>query len=189
MTMTRVTVTGNESWGEGGGVWTHSERKQTIVDSTITDNHAGVPHIEEDGLLSDDVAGGGGLMTDGGLLTILRTTINGNSATEEGGGLSIHNLGDVTIADSIDLEQQGVRRRRPREQRASRHVRAADRREQQREGRRRRHLQHVERRVPHPRHDDPREHRRHRRRHRERAGQRTSSCAARCSSTTTRASR
>ena len=60
MTLTRVTVTENVSNGEGGGIWTHSERQQTIVDSTFTKNKAGVPIIEDDGTLSDDVAGGGG---------------------------------------------------------------------------------------------------------------------------------
>jgi parallel beta-helix repeat protein len=101
LTLTRVEVTENESWGEGGGVWTHSERQQTIVDSLFQDNHAGVPHLEEDGLMSDDVAGGGGLHSDGGPTTILRTTFDGNTATEEGGGLSINNLGDFLMRDSV----------------------------------------------------------------------------------------
>jgi parallel beta-helix repeat protein len=100
MTLTRVNVFENESNGEGGGVWIHSERQQTIVDSTFTKNSAGVPMIE-DGILSDDVAGGGALHTDGGPVTVLRTTFDGNSATEEGGALSIHSLGDVVLRDSV----------------------------------------------------------------------------------------
>ncbi|MDZ5622522.1 right-handed parallel beta-helix repeat-containing protein [Nocardioides sp. HM23] len=100
LTLTRVTVRDNESWGEGGGVWTHSERKQVIADSTFTNNHAGVPHLEEDGLMSDDVAGGGGLHTDGGLVTVRGSTFDGNDATDEGGGLSLHNLGDIEIVDT-----------------------------------------------------------------------------------------
>jgi CSLREA domain-containing protein len=99
MTLTRVTVHDNESWGEGGGVWTHSERQLTILDSTFTSNRAGVPHIE-DNELTDDVAGGGALHTDGGPVTILRSTFDENTATEEGGALSIHNLGDVKVVDS-----------------------------------------------------------------------------------------
>ncbi|HEX7255365.1 MAG TPA: right-handed parallel beta-helix repeat-containing protein [Gaiellaceae bacterium] len=99
-TLTRIQVIENESNGEGGGVWTHSERQQTIVDSTFARNKAGVPVIE-DGELSDDVAGGGGLYTDGGPVTILGTTFEENDATEEGGGISMHNLGDVVLRDSI----------------------------------------------------------------------------------------
>jgi predicted outer membrane repeat protein len=99
MTLTRVTVHDNESWGEGGGVWTHSERLQLIQDSTFATNDSGVPHIE-DNELTDDVAGGGALHTDGGRVTILRSTFDGNTATEEGGALSLHNLGDVEVVDS-----------------------------------------------------------------------------------------
>ncbi|WP_165821285.1 right-handed parallel beta-helix repeat-containing protein [Nocardioides gansuensis] len=101
MTLTRVTVTENESNGEGGGVWTSSERLQTILDSTFTNNKAGVPVVEDDGTLSDDVAGGGALQTDGGPLTIRGSTFEGNSATEEGGALSLNNMGDVDVVDTI----------------------------------------------------------------------------------------
>ncbi|SDU18316.1 parallel beta-helix repeat (two copies) [Jiangella alkaliphila] len=100
LTLTRVTVTENESNGEGGGAWTHSERQQTIIDSTFTKNKAGVPVVEDDGTLSDDVAGGGALHTDGGPLTIEGSTFDGNEATEEGGGLSLNNMGDVEVTDS-----------------------------------------------------------------------------------------
>ncbi|HEV3478074.1 MAG TPA: choice-of-anchor Q domain-containing protein, partial [Gaiellaceae bacterium] len=100
MTLTRGQIIENESNGEGGGVWTHSERQHTIVDSTFLRNKAGVPIIE-DGVLSEDVAGGGGLHTSGGPVTILGTSFDGNSATEEGGGISMHNLGDVVLRDSI----------------------------------------------------------------------------------------
>ncbi|MDQ4055682.1 MAG: CSLREA domain-containing protein, partial [Actinomycetota bacterium] len=100
MTLTRVSVVENESNGEGGGVWTHSERMHSIVDSTFTRNKAGVPMIE-DGVLSDDVAGGGGLYTDGGPVTVVNTTFQENEATNEGGGLSIHNLGDFVLRGSV----------------------------------------------------------------------------------------
>ena len=100
MTLRRVTVTENESNGEGGGVWTTSEREQIIVDSTFTNNRAGVPIVEEDGTLSDDIAGGGGLHTDGGPVTVRNTTFDGNEATDEGGGLSLNNAADVLIVDS-----------------------------------------------------------------------------------------
>ncbi|HEV2951832.1 MAG TPA: right-handed parallel beta-helix repeat-containing protein, partial [Actinomycetota bacterium] len=54
MNLARVEVIDNESYGEAGGVWTHSERATTIVDSLFTGNDAGVAFIDEDGLLSDD---------------------------------------------------------------------------------------------------------------------------------------
>ncbi len=108
MNLARVEVIDNESYGEGGGVWTHSERPTTIVDSLLSDNHAGVPFVDEDGMLSDDVAGGGALHTDGGPMTIERTTIDGNSATEEGGGLSIHNLGHFVLRDSTISNNRAV---------------------------------------------------------------------------------
>jgi parallel beta-helix repeat protein len=100
-TLTRVEVIENESNGEGGGVWMHSERPHTIVDSTFLRNKAGVPVIEEDGLPSDDVAGGGGIHMSGGPATILGTTLDGNTATEEGGGISMHNEGDVVLRESV----------------------------------------------------------------------------------------
>ncbi|WP_162605917.1 right-handed parallel beta-helix repeat-containing protein [Jiangella aurantiaca] len=100
MTLTRVTVTENASNGEGGGVWTHSERQHTIIDSTFTKNKAGVPVVEDDGTLGDNIAGGGALHTDGGPLTVRDSTFDGNVATDEGGALSLHNAADVEIVDS-----------------------------------------------------------------------------------------
>jgi predicted outer membrane repeat protein len=108
MILARVTVADNTSNGYAGGVSMHAERQHTVFDSTFTGNRAGVPVIEEDGMLSDDVAGGGAMYTDGGPLTILRTTFDGNSATEEGGALSIHNLGDVEITDSTITNNRAV---------------------------------------------------------------------------------
>jgi parallel beta-helix repeat protein len=100
MTLTRVEVADNTSNGEGGGVWTASERLQLITDSFFRGNRAGVPIIE-DGVLSDDVAGGGGLHSSSGPLEVSGSTFEGNTATDEGGGLSLDNHGDVEIADSV----------------------------------------------------------------------------------------
>ena len=81
------------------------------------------------------------------------STFAGNSATEEGGGISIDNFGDVTISDTVVTRQhRRRRRRRHREQRLPRHVRAAARHRQPGRPRRRRHLQLVEQPVLHPRH-------------------------------------
>jgi CSLREA domain-containing protein len=100
-TLTRVTFTGNEANGEGGGAWTGSERLVSIADSTFTANHAGVPTAAD---IADpagaNIAGGGGMYSENGPLNILRTTFASNTATDEGGGLSLDNFGDVTISDS-----------------------------------------------------------------------------------------
>ena len=119
--------TENESNGEGGGVWT-AQRAPCRRSSTrrSRNNKAGVPIVEEDGTLSDDIAGGGGLHTDGGPVTVRNSTFDGNEATEEGGGLSLNNAGDVLIVDTHDHEQPRVRRRRPGEQRHRGHVPAGD---------------------------------------------------------------
>ena len=85
-----------------------------------------MPVVEDDGTLSDDVAGGGGLHTDGGPLTVRDSTFDGNEATEEGGGLSLNNFGDVVLVDSTHPEQPRLRRRRPGEQRHRGHLRAGD---------------------------------------------------------------
>ena len=81
-----------------------------------------MPILEEDGTLSDDVAGGGALHTDGGPLTVRGSTFDGNEATEEGGALSLNNLGDVEIVDSTISNNRAVRRRRPGEQRHRGHL-------------------------------------------------------------------
>ena len=165
MTLTRVTVVENESNGEGGGVWTHSERLQTIVDSTFTHNKAGVPVVEDDGMLSDDVAGGGGLHTDGGPVTC-DSTFDSNEATEEGGGpqpqqprrrRDLRQRSGTTARTTAVAWRTAPARSRSGESRsrATGQGAAAD-------------LQHVERGVPPPRLHHQGEQRRHRRWPRER---------------------
>jgi CSLREA domain-containing protein len=98
----RVDFRDNAVHGEGGGAWVASERLVTITDSVFDGNDAGVP---TPGDLADpagaNVAGGGGLYTEGGPVTISRSTFTNNTATEAGGGLYIDNLGDANVADSV----------------------------------------------------------------------------------------
>ena len=100
--LTRVDFTDNEAHGEGGGAWTGSTRLIEIHDSTFAGNDAGVPTPGD--LLNPagaNVAGGGGLYTENGPVTVTGSTFDGNSATEEGGGIRMDNLGDITVSDSI----------------------------------------------------------------------------------------
>ena len=101
-----------------------------------------------------NIAGGGGLYTENGPVEIDNLTFTGNTATDEGGGLSIDNFGDVRIErqrhsrattpapTAAAIENSGFR---------VTFERLHDRR-QPRRARRRRHLQLVEQPVLHPRH-------------------------------------
>jgi len=72
LTITNSTISGNESWGDGGGIYATSNLN--ISGSDITDNIA-----------TDDA---GGIMFRGQTLSIADSTIRGNTAEETGGGLA-----------------------------------------------------------------------------------------------------
>src|ERR671915_547087 len=108
MEASRLTVTENETYDEGGGAYVGSERLVTIEDSEFDENKAGVPE-PEDGfprgtpppdLEAVNIAGGGGLYTENGPVEMDNLTFTGNSASDEGGALSIDNHGDVRLEDS-----------------------------------------------------------------------------------------
>ena len=86
----------------------------TIRDSVFTGNDAGTPEPLKPGDLAPigkpgdngfianaNTAGGGGLYTEGGPVTVTGSTFANNTATEEGGGISIDNFGDFYFADSV----------------------------------------------------------------------------------------
>ena len=109
LALTRVTFTGNITNNEGGGAHTSGERPVVIRDSVFTKNKAGVPE-QEDGVPepgdansdpSANIAGGGGITTETGPVEISKSTFTENTATDEGGGLSIDNFGDFKFSDSV----------------------------------------------------------------------------------------
>lgn len=79
-------VTGNSANYYGGGIWAEGDYSLTVLDSVISNNTAEV---------------GGGLGTNGSVLAIERSTIEGNSATGTGdyggGGIYIHNDNDHAL--------------------------------------------------------------------------------------------
>ncbi|MEX0682640.1 MAG: choice-of-anchor Q domain-containing protein [Dehalococcoidia bacterium] len=83
-TITNTTISGNHALGMGGGIHNSDAAAIAIVDSTLSNN------------IADD--GGGGIHNDGGTLTILRSTLNDNSASG-GGGLRVDG-GTNVIANS-----------------------------------------------------------------------------------------
>ena len=110
---TRLTVTNNKSHGEGGGIYSDTTRPVVIRDSLVKGNYGGYPEPLGPGDLPplgtpggpvfeshNNVAGGGGIYTEGGPVEIQGTTVEDNTATEEGGGISIDNFDKVLIADT-----------------------------------------------------------------------------------------
>jgi hypothetical protein len=101
----RTSVGGNESLGYGGGVYVYGDpavgsAPVDIVDSSLSANYA----------RSD---GGGAYLAASGATTLVRTTISGNDANRNGGGLAVGygaNAGAVTISDSTLSGNRAVRR-------------------------------------------------------------------------------
>jgi len=103
MTLDRVTLTNNQSYGRGAGMFTNSSGQVDIIDSTIQDNRVVFNHTENfwrgagGGLVVDQAAavvnisgsliagniavdGGGGIRNWHGTLNITNSTISGNRA-------------------------------------------------------------------------------------------------------------
>jgi beta-glucanase (GH16 family) len=92
LTLDHVTVTGNtmttdagDFWQGGGGIYNGSGATLKLVDSTVSNNHAGW-------------SGGGIYSFFGSSTTIVRSTIAGNVSNDVGGGLRL--LGNATITNS-----------------------------------------------------------------------------------------
>lgn len=82
----RVATSGNDFWKGGGGVYTGENATLVLRDSTVRDN------VVEGG------PGGGLYGFFGSTVTVERSTVSGNTATDVGGG--IRSLGDLTLATS-----------------------------------------------------------------------------------------
>ena len=98
LTITNSTISGNESWGDGGGIY--STGNLNISDSDITDNFS--------------YESGGGVMFSGATLSIADSTISGNTAQSGGGGLNArgnleHQIDRTTIASNTAAYGGGIR--------------------------------------------------------------------------------
>jgi predicted outer membrane repeat protein len=80
----RTTIAGNESENSGGGLEVFSVGDVTVLDSTISGN------------ISGNSAGGFYLSSSSTLLTIANSTIAGNTADVNGGGIAVAN-GDLSL--------------------------------------------------------------------------------------------
>jgi CSLREA domain-containing protein len=89
LTIQRCAITGNESTGDGGGVYTH-EADTIIEDSTIDDNGS--------------AAMGGGIAAAGGSIAFTvdvdGSTISNNRASNAGGGIVASNFSTVNLTNS-----------------------------------------------------------------------------------------
>lgn len=82
----RVATSGNDFWKGGAGVYTGENATLVLRDSTVRDN------------VVDGGPGGGLYGSFGSTVTVERSTISGNTASDVGGG--IRSLGDLSLATS-----------------------------------------------------------------------------------------
>jgi len=83
-TVTRLTLTGGNTGGIGGGGIDNEGGTLTVTNSTLSGNSATGGY-------------GGGIFNNGGTLTVTNSTLSGNSAHNGGG---IYNAGTVTLTNS-----------------------------------------------------------------------------------------
>lgn len=82
----------NPAFGEGGGVYLTGTGLSHIDNSTITQNIASV---------------GGGLSVENGMVTMIRTVVSSNTATDAfGGGISIGLNGSVSMTNCIGMDNR-----------------------------------------------------------------------------------
>ena len=95
VTLDGSTLSNNEAFLQGGGIWVDDGSSATILNSTISNNTANGEEAKD---------GGGGIFNNGGDIIIGDTTITGNTANQGfGTGGAIHNANDGTafIVDTI----------------------------------------------------------------------------------------
>jgi len=107
------TVVGN---GDGGGLWISNPADAQLSKLTVQQNHAdggwggGLFYqstgqdlqLTHSNVLSNTATDGGGIFLGGGSLTVQTVTISGNSASGDGGGISVRNYqnGQLNISHS-----------------------------------------------------------------------------------------
>jgi len=85
-TLNNVVVTNNTAWGAGGGIYFEGcGSALNVALSTISNNHAKGRQFSNQPLIADD---GGGISLYCGSVTIFNSSLTGNTALGNGGGLS-----------------------------------------------------------------------------------------------------
>jgi predicted outer membrane repeat protein len=119
-TLTNVTVSGNSSANDGGGLLNSGSGMATLIKVALSGNSAadaggGLMNFNTAILdrvtLSGNSAGGGGGLWNSGSATLVKTTLNSNSATNDGGGLTNYNgavLENVTFSGNWAVRYGGA---------------------------------------------------------------------------------
>ena len=92
LTLSSLTITGGHttgSAGAGGGIFFGSSETITLNRSTISGNSA-----------TGSQGRGGGIATTEGSVSLMNSTVNGNTANTTGGGISARNSGVVSLMNS-----------------------------------------------------------------------------------------
>lgn len=117
-TLTGSTVSGNATTnGVGGGIYnTDAGSQTTITGSTISNNQShdggGIRNLNATTQMTDSTISGntvsgafdgfnnGGGISNGGTVTLTRTTVTGNAAGDSAGGIGVGNSGSLMLQDS-----------------------------------------------------------------------------------------
>ncbi|MCW5202850.1 hypothetical protein VU02_00225 [Desulfobulbus sp. N2] len=115
--MTESTVSGNESWLFGGGIFAVSTNDNgntiTLTNSTVNENESwyggGIYAFASTAILTNSTVSentaddGGGIYSDGGLLMLTNSTVSKNEAVNNGGGIFTGKFFDPTSTSTITL--------------------------------------------------------------------------------------
>jgi hypothetical protein len=97
VTLTDVVVTGNTTTLEGGGInVSTASGKLTLIDSVVSNNSTG-PGAQDGGGINFDVTASS---ASDQVLTVIRSTISGNTASDDGGGIYFFSGGTLVMTDS-----------------------------------------------------------------------------------------
>jgi hypothetical protein len=96
---TNITIAGNDAVNQGGGFYVLGGRP-VLTNATITDNHVTGSNAQD-----DSIGRGGGVAVGGrsGHITLNNATINANTASVGGGGVSLGNAGEVALLHNTIL--------------------------------------------------------------------------------------
>lgn len=103
VTLTNSTVSGNQS-GYGGGL-NNSFGTVTLINSTVSGNDARVPAVQP---FPEYYVGSGGGIFNTGSIAISNSTIVGNYAVYEGGGIFNSSFGTVTLSNTVVAQNYAI---------------------------------------------------------------------------------